>query len=148
MPLSPEERVKIDSQKFRNWCANNHHSFKEISEAMGYSDCFISKAVSAGEMPERKFKLFLTLYGEDARTFLPDGEPKIMEPANLQQGPYSLGLEVKSDRVQVSIYFQGMELYSAYAGIKGKTELDLIQSISYAAHMCYKMAEQRRFKNG
>lgn len=37
----------------------------------------------------------------------------------------------------------GIKIDGAYARINGDTETKLIQAISYAAHMCYKQAEQR-----
>lgn len=50
---------------------------------------------------------------------------------------------------------QGLHKHHIYAGsrrkaseerIKGKKEVDLIQAISYAAHMCYKQAEQKELE--
>lgn len=142
------DKIKIDSKKFKNWCAKNGLTFRDISAAMGCYDCFISRAVSAGEMPERKFNLFLSLYNEVAETFTPDAACSTAPTyADCGNGPYSLSLSVAHDKVRVGIMFRGSELYGAYAGVKGKSELDLVQAISYAAHMCYKMAEQKKFEN-
>lgn len=135
-----QDTVKIDPQKFRDWCARNGKSFKQVSIEMGRYDSFISKVVTSGEFPARQFELFRTLYGIEAEAFAP-------EEAHAENGSYSLSLEVKPDRVRVGINFKGVEIFNAYAGIKGESEVNLIQAISYAAHMCYKMAEQKHFRD-
>lgn len=38
---------------------------------------------------------------------------------------------------------RGREICKAYSKVKGTRELDLMQAISYAAHMMYKFAEQK-----
>ena len=43
-------------------------------------------------------------------------------------------------------YAEAMGLGAMFARKFGDTELDLIKSISYAAHMCYKFAEQKTLK--
>ena len=68
---------------------------------------------------------------------------KAQEPAG-----FSLDLMVKPDRVRVAIMHNGRELYSSFARINGDTETKLIQAISYAAHMCYKQAEQKELRKG
>ena len=141
---SNQGAVKIDAQKFRNWCAKNGKTFKQISTEMGRYDSFISKAVAAGELPARQFELFRTLYGVKPETFAPS-EKTVDLSVSGKEGVYSLSLDVKPDKVRVGINFQGVEIFGAYAGVKGDSETNLIQAISYAAHMCYKMAEQKSF---
>lgn len=46
-------------------------------------------------------------------------------------------------KVVLHMYFQGTEICKAYSKVKGTRELDLMQAISYAAHMMYKFAEQK-----
>lgn len=41
------------------------------------------------------------------------------------------------------MYFQGTEICKAASKVKGTRELDLMQAISYAAHMMYKFTEQK-----
>lgn len=55
---------------------------------------------------------------------------------------YTLGLDVSPERVILRLYFQGTEICKAASKVKGTRELDLIQAISYAAHMMYKFTEQ------
>lgn len=56
---------------------------------------------------------------------------------------YSLRLRVSPCRVILRMYFQDTEIYSAASKVKGTRELDLLQAVSYAAHMMYKFAEQK-----
>lgn len=56
---------------------------------------------------------------------------------------YTLGLDVSPKRVVLHMYFHGTEICNAAAKVKGTRELDLIQAISYAAHMMYKFTEQK-----
>lgn len=53
---------------------------------------------------------------------------------------------MKPDRVRVGISHNGEELYSAWSRVNGDTETNLMQAISYAAHMCYKKAEQKELE--
>lgn len=137
--------VKFDPVKFRNWCAQNGTTFRRISESLGRYDGFIARCVRLGEFPLRQFELFQRLYNVEADAFAPDTTQAPISSAPLQTGPYSVSLDVKPDKVRVGINFQGAELYGAFAGIKGRSEVDLVQAISYAAHMCYKMAEQKKY---
>ena len=56
---------------------------------------------------------------------------------------YTLGLDVSPKRVVLHMYFQGTEICKAASKVKGTRELDLMQAISYAAHMMYKFTEQK-----
>lgn len=146
MPRNSAKRVKIDPQKFKNWCAKNGVTYKNVSENLGCYDSFISRVVASGEFPERKFTLFLSRYNEDEHTFLPDKAEAAKEYNRQDSTGFSMGLIVKPNKVRVSIQHDGNELYGAYAGIKKNDTVSLIQAISYAAHMCYKMAEQQNFE--
>lgn len=78
-------------------------------------------------------------------------DPKdVMERPHKAQEPtgFSLDLMVKPDRVRVAVMHNGNELYSAFSKINGDTETKLMQAISYAAHLCYKLAEQKELRKG
>ena len=51
-------------------------------------------------------------------------------------------MDVRPDRVRLCVKYDGVEVHRAHALIKGDTELDLLQAVSYAAHMIYKLAQQ------
>ena len=59
---------------------------------------------------------------------------------------YHLTLSVHPDKLRFGVSFGEEEIVYAWAQIRGDTELDLSKSISYAAHMCYKFAEQKNLK--
>lgn len=143
MPCKPkQDAIQIDSQKFKEWCAKTGKSFKQVSEELGRYDCFVSRYVSMGEFPARSMELLCRMYGLPKDTFVKKGPTlKKDEPT----GEYSMSLDVRPDKVKVGIYYKNELLYSAYAATKGNSEVNLIQAISYAAHMCYKMAEQKSF---
>lgn len=44
----------------------------------------------------------------------------------------------------MKIYFNGVKQVEGFSRIKENKELALVQAISYAAHMCYKIVEQRK----
>lgn len=136
--------VQIDTKKFISWAKSRHLTFKEISIEIGEYDSFISKVLKNGEFPERKYDLFCGIFGVKQTDFLPDkaSTPSADFAGQTSGLPYSVQLSVHPDRVRVKILYQGEELCSAYSKLKGNTELDLIQGISYATHLCYKFAEQ------
>lgn len=59
---------------------------------------------------------------------------------------YTAQIEVSKTKLHMTLLFGGKELYSTYSRIKGDSELDLMQAISYAAHLMYKLAEQEELK--
>lgn len=57
-------------------------------------------------------------------------------------GRYSLTLQTKPDRVRLALCDGDKEIYYAWSKLRGSSELDLAQAISYAAHLIYKFSEQ------
>ena len=56
---------------------------------------------------------------------------------------YSVKLDVSPKKVRFAVLFNGEEIIHAWSSVRGARELDLMQSISYAAHMCYKQKEMK-----
>ena len=146
--MPSQKLIPVDPEKFRAWCRSTGVKLCEVSAAMGRYDSFISKALSSNKFPERQYKLFCQLYNVDPGSLLKDDPAKELKAPDPEQGPYTLGLDIKPDRVWVSLKYQGDERYRAYSKVRGKTELDLVQAISYAAHMVYKLAEQKNLQEG
>ena len=44
----------------------------------------------------------------------------------------------------MTVYFNGVAVCEGHSRIKENKELALMQAISYAAHMCYKITEQKK----
>ena len=60
--------------------------------------------------------------------------------------PYGITLDVRKEKLRMALTFGDKELYAAWSRIKGDTELDLLQAVSYAAHLMYKLAEQNQLR--
>lgn len=131
--------IKIDGEKLKNALKKRGLTAKEVSESIGKNSNYITGCVCTGAISDAAMQLIEIKYQ------IPREEIKIIEKENLSNASpgFSLNLVVKPDRVRVSINHNGKEIYGAYARINGDTETRLIQAISYAAHMCYKQAEQR-----
>lgn len=72
-----------------------------------------------------------------AKTFIPAPTAEIGWQTRIKTNP---------GRVCMTVYFNGIPVVEGYSRIKSNTELDLMQAISYAAHMCYKITEQKKLK--
>lgn len=126
--------IQIDKEKFKQWIESTGLKMTHISAIIGRSPSYISGVVNSGKISLSSIKLLQNELG--------------MDPEQIKQnagGPptYSIDLSVSPDKVRMSINFGGQPLYRSYAKVNGDTELDLIKAISYAAHMCYKFAEQK-----
>lgn len=69
---------------------------------------------------------------------------KIHIPAASAETGWQTRIKVQPDKVCMTVYFNGMEVVQGWSKVKGDRELDLMQAISYAAHMCYKITEQKK----
>jgi len=69
---------------------------------------------------------------------------KVFIPAATAEMGWQTRIKVKPDRLCMTVYFNGVPQVEGYSKIKGDKELDLMQAISYAAHMCYKIVEQKK----
>lgn len=123
-------------------------TFTAMSRKIGRSDSFISKSLGLGYMHENAFSHMCATFGvEESDMMAPDAVNQVTVEAPIRasdhSAPYSVDLTVKPDRVRVAVRHNGSEIYNAWSRIKSNSEVDLIQAISYAVHMCYKMAEQK-----
>lgn len=134
--------VKIDPNAFKAWVHDNGYRMRQLSMDLGKSENYLSGAIFRGEIASQTLQLLALKYGLDPKD-VTERPHKAQELAG-----FSLDLMVKPDRVRVAIMHNGRELYSSFARINGDTETKLIQAISYAAHMCYKQAEQRELSKG
>lgn len=80
-------------------------------------------------------------------TIAPEEPPKgakIHIPAPSAEVGWQTRIKVNPGRVCMTVYFNGVPTVEGYSKIRGDKELDLMQAVSYAAHMCYKIVEQRK----
>lgn len=94
----------------------------------------------------------LKLNSDALRDFLLDqGILEEEKPAKPQiPDGYRIEMELKQDRCKLTLLFRAADtdvvVATAGSWIKGNTELDIVQSISYAAHMIYKIVEQKQIE--
>lgn len=56
---------------------------------------------------------------------------------------WSATIEVVGDRMKMTVSHNGEELVYGKSYVQDTDDLGMMQAISYAAHMCYKMVQQR-----
>lgn len=137
--------VKIDPVELKAWAKEIGKSQNEISLSLGRAKNCLANAIYYGEMSATVFELLTLKYGVDPKRLMKKPEPPKAEPKPVAKPDaigYDTSINVYSDKVRFAITFNGVEIFHAYSKVKGNKEVDLIQAISYAAHMCYKLAEQ------
>jgi hypothetical protein len=96
----------------------------------------------ANGSPEMPYDLFGSIVSElhiDPHDLLPD--PPKQETAPTPD--WSATIEVSGDRLKMTISHNGEELVYGKSYVQDTDDLGMMQAISYAAHMCYKMVQQR-----
>lgn len=86
---------------------------------------------------------------ETPKPIAPEQTPtgaKTFIPAPTAEVGWQTRIKTNPGRVCMTVYFNGVPVVDGYSRIKSNTELDLMQAISYAAHMCYKITEQKKLK--
>lgn len=139
--------IPIDADRLRRFCMENGGQ-TTVSEKLGYGHSYISNALLTGRMNRTACKLLAATYGvpEDFFRAKEPGPPKAAqppEPKEAQQGGYALRLHVMDKRVFLQLERDGVKVAGAYSKRKNDSDLALVQAISYAAHMIYKLCEQQ-----
>lgn len=140
--------VAISPERLRLFCSKNGGQMA-VSTALGYGNSFISNVLHSGKMNVTANKLLAATYGIPEDFFLAPEPPKAAqppEPKGTQQGGqdgYALRLLTSDKQVFLLLEHDGEKVGSAYAKRKDTSEMALVQSISYAAHMIYKLYEQQ-----
>lgn len=138
--------IKIDVNELRKWVKETGLTQAEISRSLGGSISIIGNAIQRGHISEPFFQLLILKYGiNPERLKFKELVPKTVSAVQPGKG-YATSVVVYPDKVRFAVAFDGDEIYHTYSRIKGKKEVDLIQAISYAAHMCYKQAEQKELE--
>lgn len=122
-------------------------SMKEVSHRIGRGDTYLSASIRRGVMSASAVPLLAKeLDVPQKDLILHEEEQKTYCCAKDAVNKYAAQIEVSKTKLHMTLLFGGRELYSAYSRIKGDSELDLMQAISYAAHLMYKLAEQEELK--
>lgn len=134
--------VQIDVAEVKKWLHEESFSAAFVSRELGLCENYLSVCFYNGKMSSTAFDLMTRKFGVDPKRII--AKPK-REPVKTAPG-YTCSVFVKPDKVLFSVSFDGKEIHKAYAKVKGQKELDLLQAISYAAHMVYKLAEQKELE--
>lgn len=137
--------VKIDPVELKAWAKEIGKSQNEISLSLGRSKNYLANAIYYGKMSATVFELLTLKYDVDPKRLMKKPEPPKAQPKPVAKSDaigYATSVNVYPNKVRFAITFNGVEIFHAYSKVKGNKEVDLIQAISYAAHMCYKLAEQ------
>ena len=137
--------VNVDKDALRNCLAKKGISLSDASENFGYHKTYLRKAIESGSVRESIIKLLEITYEIDRNDFIQKEIPVEIPAVPLG---YTVDLKVTPDKLCFTVNFNGEEVTHAWCKIKGDRELDLMQAISYSAHMCYKFAEQKNLQEG
>lgn len=135
--------VKIDVDALVAWVEFSGYSQHAICNAIGRSRSFLTQVRKNGLMSNCAYEMLIRTFNlpDDAFVQKPN---KSQEPKKEKdEGIYSISLDVYHDKLRMALKFHDDEIIAAWAKIMGDTEQDLVKSVSYAAHMMYKMVEQK-----
>ena len=132
------KRIKVDIQAIKEYLRENGMTQVDVCRRIGRSPTFLCSCT--GDLAEYTYDLLIQVLGVEDGAFQKKAAP---QEVNRGGELYTLGLDVSPERVILRLYFQGTEICKAASKVKGTRELDLMQAISYAAHMMYKFTEQK-----
>ena len=134
------KRIKVDIPAIKKHIREHGMSQADVCRRIGRNSNFLFSCT--GDMADYTYDLLVRELGLENDAFQKKEDVQHTK-SNSGAGLYTLGLDVSPEKVVLHMYFQGTEICKAYSKVKGTRELDLMQAISYAAHMMYKVAEQK-----
>ena len=141
--------VEIDTSATREAVYDSGKTLAVLSEEIGRCPSYLSYAVNNGRIPEYAFRRLCVLLGVSEgdllkkQAVIPPQKAEAEAVSGCETIGYSVKLDVYPKKVRFAVLFIGEEIIHAWSSIRGARELDLMQSISYAAHMCYKQKEMK-----
>lgn len=133
--------VSIDVDAIRTAIKNADMSYAFISRKIGRGSSYIGNCLNRGVMSRYALELLSDVLHVDIHDLIANREKNEVNILG-----YSASLDVKPDKVRLQILFNGDPIGSAYSKVEGQSETDLMRAISYAAHMIYKLSEQKRLE--
>ena len=130
----------IDSNKLAIHLAERGLTYSAAGALCMRGSSFINNVIHNGYTSRMGYESLIRGLDVPYDTFLKKDESKT-EVA--KETGYALTLVVKPDRVRIGLNFDGNEVDYAFAKVLEDSEVGLIKSISYAAHILHKNAEQR-----
>ena len=141
--------VEIDIPATREAIDGSGKTMAALSEEIGRCPAYLSYTVKSGRLPAYAFRRLCVLLGVSEGDLLkkqavtPPQKAEAEAVSGCETIGYSVKLDVSPKKVRFAVLFNGEEIMHAWSSIRGARELDLMQSISYAAHMCYKQKEMK-----
>lgn len=138
--------VKINAEAIRRHCVTNGCTMTDLARRMGRTQSYFSNVLARGSISASAYPLLVSVAGVDYDAFLARETPPKTEAQRATthpDGQYSLTLQTKPDRIRLALCDGGKEISYAWSKLRGSSELDLAQAISYAAHLIYKFSKQR-----
>lgn len=140
--MRKSKKVSVDPDKVKTWLKNKGLTAAQVSTASGKSERYLSNCLQNREIPLTQVQLLEALYrlkvDDIAQTAPPEETSKSKNCAG-----YQVAVNVYPQAVKFTILFEGKQIQCAWSRIKDNSEVSLFQAISYAAHMCYKLREQK-----
>lgn len=136
-----ETMVKVDFQKMKAFLDNIGVTLTEASRKIGKSPAYLNAMSKNGEISKTAFMLFCMVYGCKKEDLIYQ-EPIKKPQSSMESYGWSIDLGVSPTVLTMRLKYGNDTVHTARSKIKGNTQLDLVQAISYAAHMIYKQEEQ------
>lgn len=153
----------VDDAKFREILRKRGLGACAVAKELGRANNYITDSLRLGRFTGPTVAALKAVYGISPEDYAPDPEPpkkpvatpeeaptgqKIHIPAATAETGWQTRIKVKPDRLCMTVYFNGVPVVEGHSRVRGDKELDLMQAISYAAHMCFKIAEQKKLMAG
>ena len=155
--MNESKKVLIDGEALRKWMQGRPETRYELGEMIGKGGSYFYDVIRRGTMSIHVYRLFLKVFNLPEGSFLLPAEP---EPACEPEPPavaqtestdgwrVSLQVMPKKGKVRFAVLVNGEEMVHAHSWIKKQGDyLSIMQAISYAAHMCYKLTEEKVLEN-
>lgn len=146
--------VKIDVEALERWLSAQPETQRALAGKLGRGATYFSDIKRKGTMRLLNYNFFIKTFGLSDGTFIKKEhtpEP-FVAPSQSSRTPrehedgYWLNLRYSPTSVKVQVMYKDESIIGAVAKIKDNTQLDFVQAISYASHMCYKFLEQKELE--
>ena len=160
--MGKQNMTTIDPDKIRAFVAEK--GVFEVTKMIGKAPNYFHNVCKRRSMPHSVLQAMCAIYTKKPEDFKPDPPRGVFEiipapdlppyqrqntvnptPSPMPSIGYALDLRVYPAFVSLALYEDSKMLKSAKAKIKNgekASQLDVVQAISYAAHMLYKFMEQ------